>query len=301
MPWWWDGIHDEHVYPIFKSLTDVMSHAHWSQGAWAPIAFAETPAPSLGDALADELPFNANVALSSYRRMAISDAVVIANALAAERAGEELSQFLLGTIDGPRHQPIKLTARFSALGKLSFKVNSVASDVELVVTVDGAEKIRTRIFDRDGKAAVNHEVDRPFTVDIPAGVHVIQILNTGSDWAALDDMKLEGVQPSTFADGGSFHPEKIGIADGEHGRAALYVCSPWIVYPAGAYHYQPPLVENESLTLPNWAAGKSRIEFFNAETGALVTRSEAEATNRALTIKLPPFREDLAVVVSPAE
>jgi hypothetical protein len=171
--------------------------------------------------------------------------------------------------------------------------------VELVVTVDGVEKIRTRIFDRDGKAAVNHEIDRPFAIDIPAGVHVIQILNTGTDWAVLEEMKLEGVQPSAFANGGSFHAEKIGLADSEHRRAALYVYSPWIAYPAGAYRYQPPLVENETIALPNWSDGKSRVEFFNAETGVLVTRAEAQAMNGTLVIKLPAFREDLAVVVSP--
>ena len=304
MSWWWQSIHEEHVYPIFKALTDVMSHAGWKQGKWSPIAFADSDASrsrALGEALSGQPPFSATVALSSYRRIAISDEAVIANPLAAERAGEELSGFLLGTIDGPRHQPIKLTARFTALGKVSFVVNSVASDVEMVVTVDGAEKMRTRIFDRDGKAAVNHEIDRPFAIDVPAGVHVIQILNTGSDWAMLENLKVDGVQPSTFSDGGSFRAEKIGIADTARQRAAVYVYSPWIAYPAGAYHYQPPLVESEHFALPNWPAGKSRVEFFDAETGALLAHEEAMSADGTLTIKLPAFREDLAVIVSPKE
>ncbi len=304
MSWWWDSVHDEHVYPIFQTLTDVMSHAGWSKGSWSAIDFdsdAKAISNDLGAALPDSLPFGATVALSSYRRATISDEVTIANALSAERAGEQVSSFLLGTVDGPRHQPIKLTARFTALGKVSFRVNSVASDVELVVTVDGTEKIRTRIFDRDGKAAVNHEIDRPFAVEIPAGIHTIQILNTGTDWAALEALQVEGVQPSAFADGHAFRAEKIGIADGERRRAAIYVHSPWIAYPAGAYRYQPPLILDETITLPQWAAGKVEVKCFDAEKGTIISRDEGEPANGSLLLHLPPFREDVAVVVTPVK
>ena len=300
MSWWWQDIQTDDVYPLYGALSHVLASGHWGEGDWAPVKLGgnRTPPTDLGAVLPDGLAFTADLALSSYRRQPISWEVAVASPLAAARAAEALSAYLLGSVDAPRQRPMKLTAFFDKEAKLSFHVNSVASDLELIVQIDGAEALRTRLFDRDGVATVNHEIDREFSVPVPAGKHVIQIVNTGMDWVMFDSVRLSGVLPARYPDNWQWTVEATGLRNAADHKAILYAYSPEIVYPAGALRYQPPLVEGQTVTLNEWPTGDFVAEWFNATTGNPVGATRARTEGSTLTLPVPALREDLAAIVS---
>lgn len=303
MSWWWQDIHIQNVYTLYDAMARILRKADWQEGAWAPIVFpgSRNPPTELEAVKENEGTFSASFALSSYRRTPLSGEVAVADPLSAERASEVLCSYFHGRNNPALQKPIKLTAFFGPEAKLVFHVNSVASDVELVVQIDGAEVFRTRIFDRDGQGAVNGEINKEFVVRIPSGKHVIQMNNASLDWAYLDALRLDGVQTATFAKNWGWSPEPVGLRKSNEGKAVLYLYSPYVVYPAGAFHYQPPALEHQTVALPDWPAGHFSATWYSPVTGEEVGRTEAETANGVLALPLPTLSDDLAAVVAPAK
>ena len=222
----------------------------------------------------------------------------MADPLAAQRSAEYLSAFLQGRAHAEHQRPIRLRACLGEKAKLVLHVNAVAADAELVVRVDGAEVLRTRIADRDGLALPNKEIDQDFPVEIAPGRRLVEIANAGRDWIYLDSIRLEQVRPAGFAGGWRYGPEAVGLRNGAN--AVLYVCSPWVVFPASAHRYNPPLQTSAKVTLANWPAGRFQVQWFDPKTGAAAGTAEGVTVDGALTLVLPGFRDDLAGIVTPA-
>lgn len=303
MSWWWQDIHADNVYPLYSALSKILHTGGWQEGSWAPLSFpgSQSPPTDLESEKEGEAPFSAILALSAYRRSPTSCEVAVADPLSAERASEALSSYLHGTNNPTLKKPVKLSAFFGKDAKLVFRVNSVGSDLELIVQVDGKEVSRTRLFDRDGLAVVNREIDKEFSIPIPPGKHVIQITNTGVDWAYLDSLRLDGVQPSNFAGKWQWTPEVVGLRNPADRKAILYFYSQYIVFPAGASRYHPPALEQQTIALPNWPEGSFTAVWYNPETGEEVTRTTVSTASGVLTLSLPRLTEDLAVLVAPAK
>ena len=221
----------------------------------------------------------------------------MANPLAAQRSAEYLSAYLQGRAHAERQRPIRLAAWFGEKAKVVVHVNSVAADAELVVRVDGVEALRAAIADRDGLAQVNKEIDQDFTVELAPGKHLVEIANTGRDWIFLDSIRLEQVRTADFAGGWKYGPEAAGLRSGE--KAIIYVCSPWVVFPAGAHRFNPPLLTKPTVTLTDWPAGRFQVRWFDPRTGAAAGTAEAASSDGMLTLPAPGFRDDLAGIVTP--
>lgn len=300
MSWWWESIHADNVYPLYAAMRDILRQAGWLDGRWTPAEFAhnEDLPTRLGAVRDDAAPFSATVALGGYRRTAARGELALADALAAERASEYLSAFLHGSQNADLQRPLRLSAEFAEGGKISFRVNSVAGDAEVIVTVDGAERLRNRIYDRDGLAAVNHEIDRDLSVDVPAGRHTIEISNSGLNWAFLENLRIENVRPCAYADGWQVHPDVLGLRN-EQGRAVVYVTSPYIVWPAGALRYNPPVQKQQTVTLTGGKPGRYVAQWFDPTSGKPVGKTETTAAGKSAVLPLPEYSEDLVGIVNP--
>jgi hypothetical protein len=302
MPWWWQDIHTDNVYPIYSALSQILNKAGWQNGTWTPIVFAGSRnAPfDLSAPIDAGEPFTASLALASYRRQPLSGTVAVANPLSAERASEAISAYLHGSNNAALQRPIKLTAFFANQGKLVLRVNAVAADAELIVQVDGTEASRTRFFDRDGQATANHEIDKELSVSVAPGKHTIQIVNTGLDWIYFDSVRLDNVQPAAFVDNWQWLPEGVGLRNATTKKAVVYVYSPYVAYPAGATRYHPPVLEQQSLSLRDWPDGKYTAQWFDPQTGAEVAKTEGSTREGILTLPIPSLADDLAGVIMPA-
>jgi len=299
MPWWWQEIDADDVYPLFATLTGFLRRGGWYDGSWTPVAFAEDgpPPAEAGGVDPDGGKFTASLALNASWSAELPDTCAVVSPLAAARAAESLTSFLQGRAHAERQRPIRLSAWLGGKAKLVLNVKSVASEAELVVRVDGAEVLREKIADRDGQAQVNNEINRDYAVDLPAGRHLVEVANTGRDWMFLDSLRLESVRPSAFAGGWDFQPGAVGLRRGD--RALLYVCSPAVVFPAGAHRYNPPLLEHATVTLRDWPAGRFRVQWTDPVTGEATGMTEGTSTGGVLALPLPAFRDDLAGIVTP--
>lgn len=300
MSWWWEDIHTDNAYPLYSAMNDILRRAGWHDGVWTPIAGIAPAMPpnDLGEPIADGVPFNAPLALNSFWRLTFPGEAAIANRLAAERSSELLSSILWGTDATQYERRIKLTAHFGAAARVVLKVNAVGATTELVVTIDGAEALRAPLADTDGKPLANGEINREFPITVAPGRHVIEITHPGAERVLFDSIRLERVLPAEFAGGWKFTPEIVGLRNGP--KAVLYLYSPHVVYPAGALRYQAPVQAGQTLTLPDWPAGRFRAQWFDPIRGQQAGSTMATTQNGKLTFAVPEFAEDLAVIVAPA-
>ncbi len=298
MSWWWEGLHDDQVYPFYTVLHDIMARAGWNEGAWTPATFVEnSPVPTeLGDAIVNGEPFNATIPLNQLRLNPVSGAMAITDPLAADRAAERISSYLHGTKNPQLQQHGRFTAWFADHARLIFRVNSVAADADLLVRIDDVEKLRVPLVNKDGIAALNDEINQEFTVDLPAGQHRIEITHTGTDWVNLKSVRFERVRPASFVGGWQFATEAIGLRNGP--SAVVYVRSPHIAWPAGALRYNPPVVHGATITLTHWSPGPSKVTWLETKTGHEITTATLTTKDENLTLLIPDFAEDAVAIVT---
>ncbi len=302
MPWWWQDMDADNVYPLFAAMNGILGAAGWQEGGWTPVEFihSEGPPVELAQPIPNGEPFNAQIALNSFRRMQRKSPgeVAVASWLAADRASESLSAYLRGSKEGDLQRSIKLTAFFGEKARLVLRVKSVASDAVMVVRVDGTEVLRTNFVGAGAAPTKPQEINRDFVVDLPPGKRVAEIANdAGADWILLDSLKLEQVRPAEFPGDWAFAPEPVGLRNGK--KAVLYVDSPWVVFPAGDLRYNPPLLSHQSLKLADWPAGTFNARWFDPCTGREVGTTGATTEGTILTLPLPAFSDDLAAIVTP--
>ncbi|ACB73429.1 DUF5060 domain-containing protein [Opitutus terrae] len=300
MTWWWEDVHADRVYSLYAALHQILAHAGWDQGRWRPLAIATAGVPpfALGEPTPDRATFNAPLALNTFRRTLLSGEAAIADPLAAERSSEFLSTFLRGQRQPAEQRPLRVLAWFGENARLVLRVDSVASEAELVVSIDGEEKLREKLGDPSPlPPGQSRKIDREFTLPVPAGRHQVEIANAGSDWLNLESARLEGVRPSGFSGGWKHGIEAVGLR--QDATAVVYLNSPWVTFPAGQHRYQAPLLQGETLTLHDWPAGRFRAEWFSPETAASKGVTEATTADGRLAVPIPDFDDDLAVVITP--
>ena len=303
MPWWWQDMDADNVYPLFTAMNGILGAAGWREGDWTPVEFirSEGPPADLVQPLPEGEPFDAQIALNGFRRRLqrkFPGEVAVASRLAADRASEALSGYLRGSQEADLQRSIRLTAFFGEKARLVFHVKSVASDATLVVRVAGAEVLRTNFVGAGAAPTRPQEINRDFVVDLPPGKRALEIANdVGADWILLDSLKLERVLPAEFPGGWTFGLEPVGLRSGK--KAVLYVGSPGVVFPAGALRYNPLLLSHQCLKLADWPAGTFNARWFNPSTGKEVGTTEATTEGTVLTLPLPDFNDDLAAIVIP--
>lgn len=297
MSWWWESLHDDHVYPVYAALHDIMARAGWNEGHWEPATFAETgPAPlELGEAVANGEPFSATIPLNQLRLNPVAGEAALADPLAAARAAERISSYLHGTKNPHLQQHARFTAWFVDRARLVFRVNSVAADADLVVRVDGGEKFRTQLVNKDGIATLNDEINQEFSVDLPEGKHRVEIAHTGADWVNLKTVRLERMRPAPFAGNWQFATEAIGLRTDR--TAVVYVRSPHVAWPAGALRYNPPVVHGATVTLQDWANSPTQVIWLDPKSGKEISSATVPGAKN-LTLAVPDYHEDAVAIVT---
>ncbi len=303
MPWWWQDMHKDDVYPLFAAMNGILRNAGWQKGKWTSVDFVSAGAPpmDLARAIPNGEPFNAQPSLNSAWRLQrkLSGKLALADHLAADQASQALMTYLLGRHDAEFQHPYRITAFFGEKAKLVLHVKTVHSDAELIVRVDGTEMLHTNFIRAVGVTATYRDINQDFTVELSPGKRVIEIANdAGADWILIDSLKFVQVLPAEFAGGWHFAPETVGLRSEK--KAVIYVYSPWVVYPAGALCYNPPLQADQFVKLADWPAGRFTARWFDPRTGEAAGTTEGTTEDATLTLTIPPFRDDLAAIVTPA-
>lgn len=299
MAWWWEKIHEENVYPVYRSLQTILGPTGWGRGQWSPIQFATSgPPPSeVGEWVAGEPPFDAWLQPSTAWGAKPTGRLAVAQPWSTAYAPGLLNGFVHGSAHPELRVPFRLSAWLGDQARLVLHLNSVSQGAVLAVRVDGAEVYRTNLPNLDGKHEVNNEYNLDLTVNLPAGKRSIEVLNPGGDWFVLDWVRLERVLPARYAGDWQPSPEAIGLS--KPGEALVYVVAPGLSFPGGATNAAPPLQADAFLRLAQWPDGEYIAEWHDPANGNRVGATRSITTNGVLRLPLPPFREDLAGVLLP--
>jgi len=167
------------------------------------------------------------------------------------------------------------------------------------VLVDGVSVFTQSVPDKDGSTAMNNEYNTNYIVNITPGKHLIQVRNstTSGDWFYLDWIRLENVQPATYA--GGWVPSLVSIGVKSGAEALLYVVNPAANFPVNATAPTIAPMTNGIIKLNNWAAGSWTAIWNDAKTFASVGKTTGITTNGVLQLAVPSFSEDLAVRIIP--
>ncbi len=295
--WWWENIQSENLYPYYSALGSILNGTGWARGSWSNITFKTSgaPPPTAGNLIAGGQPFDAFLPLSSVWGGQPSGQLAVPNPAAAGHSASTLNSFVHGVWHSDLKVPFRLSAWFTNNAKLVLHLNSVSDGAIMVVRADGTELYRTNLPNLDGGYQVNNEYNLDIPVSLPSGKRLIEVTNAGSDWFCLDWVRLERVLPAMYAGNWLPSPDAIGLR-GTH-ESLLYVVAPGASFPASATNSVLPLQHGQMVVLTNWPAGHFFADWFDPVTGGKVGFTESAATNAALTLALPDFREDLCGVV----
>jgi hypothetical protein len=303
MSWWWEEIHSRNLYYIYNSISQFLKKSALGQGSWTPVTFitnGDVPA-TVGDQIAGA-PFNATLNPNGQWGFLSSGSLAVANPDDAGRAPALLNGFFHGTAHPELKNPCKLSAWFGSNAKVVMHLNSVApggAGPVINVLVDGVSTFTQAVPDKDGSTVVNNEYNTDYTANITPGKHLVQIRNstTSGDWFYLDWIRLENVQPATYANNWTPSPVSIGVKTGA--ESLLYVLNPAANFPVNATTQTIPPMTNGIIKLNNWPPGSWTAIWNDAKTFASRGKTSALTTNGVLQLTVPSFSEDLAVRVIP--
>jgi hypothetical protein len=297
LSWWWEDIHADNAYPLYRSLHQLLQAEGWDKGSWSIVE--TTPCPPRPDEVSlidrHEAPFSTRVALQGSRGMKLPNRYALNDPLAAARGAEYLSAYLHGSRYPELRSPHSLTLHTGPKARMILSVKMLGGAAQLVLRLDGREVSRTALGTPAGDSPAYQPFVKDFVMEIPAGRHRVEFLNEGEDWIILDALRFEGVLPSDLETPWAFEPEVFGLR--QEGKALLYIVSPEIVHPANALRYNPALQRGRRLSLPGFREGRHKVRIHNPVTTELLATLDAECRGGVLEFTLPDFNEDLFVAL----
>lgn len=298
LSWWWEEMHQDHVYPLYDALARILTAGGWGEGSWRPARVtpaSEPPPTRVEAAVPDGEVFSGRLTLNNVTWLDLTGEVALTGALAAERANESLSNYLGGAAQGARRRPLVLDAIWASDAHVKIRVGEVGGPAALAASIDGVPTWSAPLEVIGGAGGRGGRVDREFTIPVPAGRHRFALENSGEQWLHLDWVAVQGVRESSFAGDWRFRTEAVALRRDD--RAIVYAVAPWAVYGASANRYRPPAVRGETLALEDWPDGEYEVRWYRPSDGRETRRDRVRAAGGRLPLELPEFAEDLAAVV----
>ena len=293
MPWWWENIHDENLYPFWRSLRDFLPDDFGNE-KWQPLG-TQRPAQDavLGAIKAGGQAFSEPIALRDQWGGTPRGALTI-NA-SGDGGNSSLNGFVHGTDKPDLQRPFRILAQLSAGAKLVLHLNSVANGPILRVRQNGRELLKRELLNKDGGYERNKEYDEDIVIPLQAGRADIEVDNVGADWLFLDWARLEGALPTQLATD-QIQLETHLMGDGR--KYLLWLLDNRFVWPRGALSGDQ-LVRGATVELPEIKAGTYQVRWWNTKNGQQLKRAQAKVINGKLSLPIVDFAGDVAAILEP--
>jgi hypothetical protein len=300
MSWWWEDIDSQNLYPTYKSIAQFLGKSAMGKGSWTPVTFLTNgdPPATVGNEIVGPASFSPTLNLNGQWGFLSSGALAVADPDAAGRAPGILSAFFHGTAHPELKNPCKMSAWFGSNARLVLHLNAVSSGAIMNVLVDGVSVFTQNVPDKDGKTDISNEYNVDYPVNITPGKHLVQVRNTGLDWFYLDWIRLENVQPATYANNWTPSPISTGVKSAA--ETLIYVVNPKASYPLNATVQTIDPMTNGIVKLSSWPSGSWTAIWSDAKSFAPLGKTTADTTNGVLQFTAPAFSEDVAARIVPA-
>jgi len=268
MSWWWDSyIAPRNLYPYYAPLSAVIRQIPLAAARFAPANSGIKGAP--GDL---------NLAAAGGWG-AVTDTSLTINANGGITPGNfTLGSFLYGsTWNTQLRRPPVFYVQYAQNGQFIVKTGSqTGTSPKIAIWLDGVKVLES--------AAATQKT---YAISVPSGSHRIKVDNTGTDWIQIESYLLPGL--GSVADGYTL------ISEDKRQAAA------WVLHNRYNHDYVkqkglPPAINNVQLQINGMEAGNYRVRFFDCLTGDVISTTQATSMSPQLTISLPEFRWDVAVL-----
>ena len=297
LPWWWQEMHDDNVYPLFAAAKSILARAGWESGAWRP---AEVDTLGGGTTVlaseAGEVLFSGELNLNRQGRLVVPGTLHVTGPVSAERAFERLPAFVRSAGTAPA-STWSVSADWGVDARLEAHVFGVRGAPELVARIDEREVSRVRLAPPKENLPYRQAMDCTVSLPVPPGPHTVSLHAEGGEWAAFDRCRVENIRRAP-EDADGWRPEAVALR--QDNRAIVYVVAPRAVYPAGAKADVLPEQTDVTLRLRDWPAGEFAVTWYDPATGAVAGRRSARAEDGQLRLEAPSFSVDLVAVVTSA-
>ncbi|MEJ7738151.1 MAG: T9SS type A sorting domain-containing protein [Chitinophagaceae bacterium] len=269
MTWWWDDyIEPRNLYYHYKPLASVVSLIDFRNGNYRKAA-----ASSQGGGGADAIISPG----ADWGKPPASDFTIDATGNITP-AATSLSKYLYGNqFNTANRNPPTFNVNYPVAGQFKVVTGSqTGTSPKINIYVDGVQLL-------EQNAAVN----ATYTVNIPAGIHVIKCDNLGTDWILISNFTFTGV--------GS--PLSIYVLKSDNSfKAAGYALNK-------NYNWQylnnnggtpPPAISGCSITVPAMQNGTYNVKLYSPSTGTILSELSISVTTGSLIIPMPSISWDVA-------
>jgi len=291
--WWWDGyVRPRNLYYHYAALARFLEGAPFDRPGFGPL---DLPEPDVGPARF-ERPRTVEVLGAAPFDTGEPKDIRFAHDARMPR-GADFPRYLHGTRNHPEwHNPVTFRVSSPTPWRFAAVVDGVSGHggAGLRVSLDGEPRIAEDFADRDdADTETMRGYNGSYTVEVPAGAHVIVVENPGNDWiewrAAFEEYALSPESPLRV----------LGIGD----ATCAYL---WIRHARAGWrdlvadHEEPDEVAGASLVLSKLAPGRYTIEHFDTWTGEVTATLHGTADPGGLVAPLPAVTRDAAVRVRAA-
>lgn len=218
----------------------------------------------------------------------------------------DFAQILFSDSKPDMKRPLRFRVTYPQPGTLTFDLETVSQGAVLHVRVDG-EEVWSREFPAGPPGEGEYEAtnwreewqiwqsdyNTSYSVPIPAGNHVIEVENTGRDWASIGGWTFSGCRDPRYMLG-----EVLGLVAPELALAWIHDgASTWY---NDRYGRIPGPVSGAHTELRGLADGRWSLEWWDTRQGAPITTTTQTSTGGRMPVDIPTFTRDIAVRLTPA-
>jgi len=300
MPWYWDTYIDpDNLYHEFTPLAKITKDLPWTAGRWHQLSATSLTVPT---------------ATSSYSDLQLQAGTVWQKAPQTNFVlGPDTKSSLLG-LPGYLYSPSKpdlyttltIAANYAIPGQLIIHVEKVSSRATLQFSIDGVlvksyalnstpptdgstPMYKSTVFDPQYKIYVA-TFDQDYAVDVPAGKHAILINVLNGDWLSASSYTLTNIHSSRY-------PNVSVTGTAYKGTALLWI--------QNLEHNWKNVLEGKTMTTihqgTTWVSGlpvgKYVIDWYDTESGLLISRDYNRSTAYGLELNVPDFSTDIAAKI----
>jgi hypothetical protein len=301
MIWWWDNyVHPKNLYGTFTGLRRFTDQVPWTEGMWIPLKF-DPPVSQVETTTHTDLNIlsSAGWGKSETERYTITPRGVADNA--------PLPQFLYSPAKADLRTTPEFHVQYETPGKFILHVDSVSSFIHLRILLGGQPVKEIRLSADPPKDAsvkpeyesteflkeyniYNARFNRDFSVDVPAGKHVIRLEVTDGDWISLKGITLTGYASNKYP-----AMNLYGMSTGTTGVLWLQ---------NGQYNWKNvlegkpiPTLKQVQTVVRGMKDGKYTLQWWDTRTGMPLSRQTVQVKEGAFALTCPDIQSDIAAII----
>lgn len=269
MSWWWESyIHPQNLYHHFWGVSQLSKQVPFVEKKMQPAESIVQGAP--GDL--------SLIPVLSWAGIGEKNISIDQNGH-VEPATAALGEFLYGSQWNTQYRsPPVFSVNYPQEGKFIVKTaNDTGMDPKIAIWLDDELILEE-----------NAVTNSTYSVDIPAGEHTIRVDNTGTDWITIAAYAFEGL--------GSQVDAYVLISE-DRTRAAGWILNNLYNHANIKDNGIPEDTPACNILIDDFEDGAYVINWYDPQTGQVVSTDQLFASNQVLDIVAPPFSWDLAFIV----